>query len=106
MASGHPSTLGSHLRAYVWGNLRQLEIVYRAFLAGLARYFPLLSGADVLAFVDIDAMQNASTATASRALGPGTRKSGPSHCWSGTRYSAGLLTAAGGDTPQSVSAIA
>jgi hypothetical protein len=52
-----PSTLGSHLRSYTWGNVRQLEMVNRLLLAGLARRCPLLPGRDTLAFVDIDAMQ-------------------------------------------------
>src|SRR5579864_7341969 len=52
-----PSTLGSHLRCYTWGNVRQLEAVSRRLLAELARRAPLLPGKDVLAFVDIDAMQ-------------------------------------------------
>src|SRR5271169_986450 len=52
-----PSTLGSHLRSYSWGNVRQLEAVNRALLAELTRRSPLLPGKDVLAFVDIDSMQ-------------------------------------------------
>jgi len=52
-----PSTLGSHLRSYTWGNVGQLEKAGREFLAGLAREAPLLPGADVLAFIDIDSMQ-------------------------------------------------
>ena len=52
-----PSTLGSHLRSYSWGNVRQLEAVNRQLLAELARRAPLLPGKDVLAFVDIDSMQ-------------------------------------------------
>jgi hypothetical protein len=52
-----PSTLGSHLRSYTWGNVRQLEAVNRQLLAELARRAPLLPGKDVLAFIDIDAMQ-------------------------------------------------
>jgi hypothetical protein len=52
-----PSTLGSHLRSYTWGNVRQLEIVNRQLLGGLARRAPLLPGKDTLAFIDIDAMQ-------------------------------------------------
>ena len=52
-----PSTLGSHLRSYTWGNVRQLEAVNRRLLAELARRAPLLPGKDVLAFVDIDSMQ-------------------------------------------------
>jgi Transposase DDE domain group 1 len=52
-----PSTLGSHLRSYTWGNVQQLEKAGREFLARLAREAPLLPGKEVLAFVDIDSMQ-------------------------------------------------
>jgi hypothetical protein len=52
-----PSTLGSHLRSYTWGNVQQLEKAGREFPARLAREAPLLPGADVLAFVDVDTMQ-------------------------------------------------
>jgi len=52
-----PSTLGSHLRCYTWGNVAQLEKAGREFLAELARRAPLLPGAGTLAFIDIDSMQ-------------------------------------------------
>ncbi len=52
-----PSTLGSHLRCYTWGNALQLEKAGREFLAELARRAPLLPGAGTLAFIDIDSMQ-------------------------------------------------
>ena len=52
-----PSTLGSHLRSYTWGNARQLEAVNRLLLGELARRAPLLPGREQLAFIDIDAMQ-------------------------------------------------
>jgi Transposase DDE domain group 1 len=52
-----PSTQGSHLRSYTWGNVAQLEKASREFLAGLAREAPLLPGAGVLAFIDIDSIQ-------------------------------------------------
>jgi len=52
-----PSTLGSHLRSFTWGNVRQLEVVNRQLLGKLARRTPLLPGRDTLAFIDIDAMQ-------------------------------------------------
>jgi hypothetical protein len=52
-----PSTLGSHLRSYSWGNVSQLEKAGREFLAELARQAPLLPGAGTLAFIDIDSMQ-------------------------------------------------
>ena len=52
-----PSTLGSHLRCYTWGNVSQLEKASREFLIALAGRAPLLPGADTLAFIDIDSMQ-------------------------------------------------
>ena len=52
-----PSTLGSHLRSYTWGNVSQLEKAGREFLIALAREAPLLPGAGTLAFIDIDSMQ-------------------------------------------------
>jgi Transposase DDE domain group 1 len=52
-----PSTLGSFLRAFTWGNVLQLQKVHRGFVAELARRAPLLPGADVLAFIDIDSQQ-------------------------------------------------
>jgi hypothetical protein len=52
-----PSTLGSFLRAFTWGNVLQLEKVSRLLLADLARRAPLLPGKDTVAFIDIDSMQ-------------------------------------------------
>jgi DDE family transposase len=52
-----PSTLGSFLRSFTWGNVRQLEKAGRELLTGLAREAPLLPGAETLAFVDVDSMQ-------------------------------------------------
>jgi hypothetical protein len=52
-----PSTLGSFLRSFTWGNVRQLEAVARRLLAELARQAPLLPGAGVLAFTGMDSMQ-------------------------------------------------
>jgi hypothetical protein len=52
-----PSTLGSFLRSFTLGNVRQLEKAARELLAGLACRTPLLPGAGQLAFVDFDSMQ-------------------------------------------------
>jgi hypothetical protein len=52
-----PSTLGSFLRAFTWGNVSQLQKTHRELLAGLARTAPLLPGGGTLAFVDIDSTQ-------------------------------------------------
>src|SRR2546421_8806556 len=47
-----PSTLGSFLRAFTHGNVRQLAAVHRRVLARLAARTPLLPGAGTLAFLD------------------------------------------------------
>lgn len=52
-----PSTLGSFLRSFTWGNVRQLGKVHREVLTSLAGRVPLLPGADVLAFAGIDSTQ-------------------------------------------------
>jgi len=52
-----PSTLGSFLRSFTWGNVRQLDAVARQFLVALAARAPVLPGAGVLAFIDMDSMQ-------------------------------------------------
>ncbi len=52
-----PSTLGSFLRSFSWGNVLQLGKVSRLLLGELARRAPLLPGKDVLAFIDIDSQQ-------------------------------------------------
>jgi len=50
-----PSTLGTFLRAFTFGHVRQLDAVHTRVLAGLAGSVPrLLAGAETLAFVDID----------------------------------------------------
>jgi hypothetical protein len=52
-----PSTLGSHLRSYTWGNVRQLDKAHRGLTAALARDRRLLPGAEILTFIDIDSTQ-------------------------------------------------
>jgi hypothetical protein len=52
-----PSTLGSHLRSYTWGNVRQLDRAHRGFLAALAEGERLLPGRETLTFIDIDSTQ-------------------------------------------------
>ena len=80
-----PSTLGSHLRCYNFGNVAQLEKAGREFLAELARRAPLLPGAGTLAFIDIDSMQKRvyGEGTRSKEPGSGTPRSRASRCWSG-----------------------
>jgi hypothetical protein len=49
-----PSTLGTFLRGFTWGNVRQLDAVARETLTGLSRQAPLLPGAGSSAFLDVD----------------------------------------------------
>jgi len=49
-----PSTLGSFLRAFAFGHVRQLDAVASRFLAGLAARTPLLGGVDGHVMVDVD----------------------------------------------------
>lgn len=49
-----PSTLGTFLRGFRFGHVRQLDALAGRFLAGLARQAPLLPGADRVAYLDID----------------------------------------------------
>lgn len=50
-----PSTLGTFLRAFTFGHVRQLDAVGARFLAGLTGRVPrLLSGIEQVAYVDID----------------------------------------------------
>src|SRR5579859_4417522 len=52
-----PSTLGSFLRSFTWGNALQLGKVSRLLLAELAGRAGLLPGAGTLAFIDVDSTQ-------------------------------------------------
>ena len=49
-----PSTLGTFLRAFTFGHVRQLDAVAATVLAGLAERSPLLGSAAAVAFVDVD----------------------------------------------------
>ena len=49
-----PSTLGSFLRAFTFGHVRQLDAVASRLLINLARHAPLLPDAAKLAYVDVD----------------------------------------------------
>jgi hypothetical protein len=62
-----PSTLGTFLRLFTFGHVRQLDAVAARLLARLARATPILGGADQVAFVDLDDTVRQSTATPSKA---------------------------------------
>jgi hypothetical protein len=49
-----PSTLGTFLRTFTFGHVRQLDAVASRFLAALAKNAPILPGADQSVYVDID----------------------------------------------------
>jgi len=49
-----PSPLGTFLRTFTFGHVRQLDSVASTLLAELARRTPLLAGADQVAYVDVD----------------------------------------------------
>jgi len=52
-----PSTLGSFLRAFTWGNVRQLDRAHRGLTTALAAGPRLLPGREALAFIDVDSTQ-------------------------------------------------
>ena len=50
-----PTTLGTHLRAYTFGPVRQLDAVSSRLLAGLVCRVPgLVAGAETVAYLDVD----------------------------------------------------
>ena len=49
-----PSTLGTFLRGFTFGHVRQLDAVASRLLINLAGQAPLLPGADQLAYLDVD----------------------------------------------------
>ena len=49
-----PSTLGTFLRAFTFGHVRQLDAVAARFLSGLTRQAALVDAAAQLTFIDID----------------------------------------------------
>jgi hypothetical protein len=51
-----PSTLGSFLREFTHGHVRQVQSAGREVLVGLASRTPVLAGADQVMFLDVDSM--------------------------------------------------
>jgi hypothetical protein len=49
-----PTTLGTHLRGYRFGHVRQLDAVASRLLARLATVSPILAGAEQVVFLDVD----------------------------------------------------
>jgi hypothetical protein len=76
-----PSTLGSFLRTFTHGHVRQLQAAARDTLIGLAQRAPLLAGADVLTFVDIDSMLRRVYGKQKQGIGFGHAKVGGYNVW-------------------------
>lgn len=53
-----PSTLGSFLRSFTWGNVRQLDKAHRGLAAALAADPRLLPGKEEVTFIDVDSTQH------------------------------------------------
>ena len=66
-----PSTLGTFLRAFTFGHVRQLDSVASAMLTGLATRTPLLAGGDQVAYVDVDDTVKATYGYAKQGAGYG-----------------------------------
>src|SRR6478609_2020276 len=84
-----PSTLGSFLREFTFGHVRQLDAVGSRFLCGLADRTPIVAGIDGTVFVDIDD-------TIIEVHGHG--KQGSSYGYSGVRGLNALITTVSTDT--------
>jgi hypothetical protein len=69
-----PSTLGTFLRSFTFGHVRQLDSVAAAFLTGLAAATPLLAGADQVTFVDLDDTMRETHGYAKQGVGYGYNK--------------------------------
>jgi hypothetical protein len=66
-----PSTLGTFLRLFTFGHVRQLDAVAAEFLARLTAATPLLSGVGQVAFVDVDDTVRATYGYAKQGAGRG-----------------------------------
>jgi len=69
-----PSTLGSFLRTFRFGHVRQLDKVASGLLANLAAHTPLLRDADRMSLVDIDDTVKATYGYAKQGAGYGYTK--------------------------------
>ena len=49
-----PTTLGTHPRAYAFGDVRQLDAVTSPLLANLAPMTPVPAGVEQVAWIDVD----------------------------------------------------
>ena len=66
-----PSTLGTFLRAFRFGHVRQLDAVAARFLAGLARHAPIIAAGEPVTYLDIDDTVRATFGYAKQGAGYG-----------------------------------
>ncbi|MGH4010557.1 MAG: IS1380 family transposase [Pseudonocardiaceae bacterium] len=71
-----PSTLGSFLREFTFGHVRQLGAAARRFVVELAGATPLLPGAEAVTFVDVDSLLRRVYGRAKQGAGFGHAKVG------------------------------
>jgi hypothetical protein len=69
-----PSTLGTFLRAFTFGHVRQLDSVAAALLTALAAATPLLPGAGQVTFLDLDDTMRETHGYAKQGVGYGYTK--------------------------------
>ncbi|MEP7370574.1 MAG: IS1380 family transposase [Dermatophilaceae bacterium] len=69
-----PSTLGTFLRTFTFGHVRQLDAVASRFLTGLRTHTPILAGAGQVAYLDIDDTIKATYGYAKEGVGYGYNK--------------------------------
>jgi hypothetical protein len=76
-----PSTIGSFLRTFTYGHVRQLQAAARDTLVTLTQRMPLLDGADTLVFIDIDSMLRRVYGKRKQGIGFGHAKVGGYNVW-------------------------
>lgn len=69
-----PSTLGSFLRSFTHGHVKQLHAVFRRFLPRLTAHTPLLPGAETVAYLDLDDTIKPTCGYAKQGVGYGYNK--------------------------------
>jgi hypothetical protein len=69
-----PSTLGTFLRSFTFGHVRQLDSIAAAFLTALAATAPLLPGADQVTYVELDDTMRETHGYAKQGVGYGYNK--------------------------------
>jgi len=77
-----PTTLGTHLRGFTFGHVRQLDAIASRLLIALSKQAPLLAGADQVAYLDLDDTMRETHGYAKQGVGYATPRSRAStRCW-------------------------